>query len=104
MPKSSRSDSERRLRQNSRLARVLRVLQLIQGRGRWNAKEIARELECGERTVYRDLAALEMAGVPWEFDEAAHSYRVRHGWKFPVVNLTPDEILGQVVATAATNS
>ncbi len=102
--KKARPDSDRRLRQNSRLARILRVLQLIQGRGRWNAKEIARELECGERTVYRDLQALEMAGVPWSYDEAAHSYRVQSGWQFPVVNLTPDELLGQVVATTAANA
>ena len=99
-----RPDVERRLRQNSRIARVLRVLQLIQGRGRWNAKEIAEDLECSERTVYRDLQVLEMAGIPWMFDEVARSYRVRPGWQFPVVNLTNDELLGQVTATAIAGS
>jgi len=82
----------------------LRLLQLIQGRGRYNAKEIASELECSERTVYRDLQVLEMAGIPWIFDEDFHCYRVRPGWHFPVMNLTPDELLGQATATAIANA
>jgi predicted DNA-binding transcriptional regulator YafY len=53
---------------------VLCVLQLIQGRGRWSAREIARELECEERTMHRDLQALEMAGVPWFFNKSTGSY------------------------------
>ena len=48
----------------------MKVLELIQSRGRWNAKAIAAELECGEvRTVYRDLETLEFAGIPWHYDE-----------------------------------
>lgn len=71
-----RLDHERRMRQNDRLARVLRVLELIQSRGRWNAGAIAAELECSERTVYRDLTALELAGVPWRYDQDECCYRV----------------------------
>ncbi len=95
----ARRDAVRRLRQTDRLARVLRVLQLIQGRGRWDAAGIAAELECSERTVFRDLQVLEMAGIPWVFDEDARRYRIRPGWQFPVMNLTDDELLGQVTAT-----
>lgn len=95
----ARRDAVRRLRQTDRLSRVLRVLQLIQGRGRWNAAGIAAELECSERTVFRDLQVLEMAGIPWVFDDGAQCYRVRPGWQFPVMNLTDDELLGQVTAT-----
>lgn len=58
MPEKKKSDADRRLRQADRMARVLRVLQLIQSRGRWNATTIAQELECSERTVYRDLQVL----------------------------------------------
>ena len=63
-------DADRRLRQADRLSRVLRVLQLIQSRGRYDAQAIAQELECSERTVYRDLAVLELAGVPWTCEKA----------------------------------
>ena len=99
-----RPNADRRVRQNNRIARALRIFQLIQGRGRWNAKEIATELECSERTVYRDLNVLEMAGIPWQFDEESKCYRVRPGWHFPVMSLTPDELVGQATAMAITES
>lgn len=78
-----RTDAERRVRQSDRLARVLRVLQLIQGTGPWTAQSIALELQCSERTVYRDLQTLSAAGVPWYFDDFNQSYRIRDGYKGP---------------------
>ena len=97
--KHKRSDAERRARQSARLARVLRLLQLIQGRGNWNTRTIAAELECSERTVFRDLQVLSVAGVPWYFDQQAQCYRIRPDFRFPVLNLTEAEVLGQAVAT-----
>jgi predicted DNA-binding transcriptional regulator YafY len=97
-------DAGRRLRQAARHSRTLRVLQLIQSKGRWNAKNIAAELECSERTVYRDLDVLELAGVPWFFDEGERCYRVRHDFRFPVVNLGTEELIGQATATAITSA
>lgn len=76
-----RTDAQRRVRQSDRLARVLRVLQLIQGPGNWNAQTIAQELGCSERTVYRDLQTLSAAGVPWYFDDYTQSYKVREGYR-----------------------
>ena len=67
--KNRRAESERRLRHSTRIARVLQVLNLIQGRCRWNAKSIAQELEYSERTIFRDLQVLELAGIPWFFDD-----------------------------------
>lgn len=99
-----RPDRDRRVRQHERMARVLKVLELIQSRGRWNAKAIADELDCSERTVYRDLDVLEFAGVPYYFDEADQCYRVRPDYRFPVFGLTEEEALGQALATALTDS
>ena len=99
-----RPDRDRRVRQADRLARILNVLRLIQSRGKWNAKAIAEELEVTERTVYRDLQALEFAGVPWHFDEVEQCYRVRTDYRFPVPNLTEEEVIGQAVATAITKA
>lgn len=79
-----RTDAERRARQCERLARLLRVMQIILGPGQHDAKTIAQELECSERTVFRDLQTLAMAGVPWYFDESSRSYRVRPGFRFSV--------------------
>jgi len=98
---TNRSDADRRVRQADRIARVLRVLQLIQRPGRWDAELIASELECSIRTVYRDLAVLELAGVPWAFDKETSTYKVRPDFQFPVLHLTDDELLGQATATAA---
>jgi predicted DNA-binding transcriptional regulator YafY len=84
-----RTDAERRVRQTDRLARVLRVLQLIQSPGPWTAVSIAKELECSERTVYRDLQTLASAGVPWFFDDLSQSYRIRDGYRGLFPNLQP---------------
>ncbi|MEZ5941151.1 MAG: WYL domain-containing protein [Planctomycetaceae bacterium] len=99
-----RPDRDRRVRQSERMARVLSVLNLIQSRGRYNARAIANELEVSERTVFRDLEVLEFSGVPWYFDTVADCYRVRADFRFPTLALTEDEAFGQVVATALTNS
>ncbi len=101
---TARTDADRRVRQADRIARVWRVLQVVLDSGRHDAQEIANRLECSERTVYRDLQVLEMAGIPWYFDETARSYRVRPGWQFPVLKLTDDELLGQATATVVANT
>lgn len=99
-----RPDSERRLRQAARLGRILRVLEMIQGRGRHGAKEMAAELEVSERTIFRDLNVLELAGVPWFHDQADQCYRVRPGYHFPAINLADDELIGQSTATVITSA
>lgn len=99
-----RPDSERRLRQADRLARILRVLEMIQGRARYGPKEIAAELEVSERTVFRDLNVLELAGVPWSYNKEHHHYWVRPGYLFPALNLSDDEMIGQATANVITNA
>lgn len=84
--KQPRTDAERRVRQCERLGRLLRTLHLIMGKGRWDADGLAEELECSRRTVYRLLQTLSMAGVPWYFDESIRAYRVRPGFKFPMMD------------------
>lgn len=93
-----RPDSERRLRQNARFNRLLRLVGLLQGHRRRNAKDIAEELEVHERTVYRDLEVLQLAGVPWVFDRGRRSYRIEHWYNFPALPLTHDDLLDQVAA------
>jgi predicted DNA-binding transcriptional regulator YafY len=97
--KRNRSDADRRARQNARLARVLRLLQLVEGHKYWNVSALAAELECSKRTVHRDLDVLAIAGVPLHFDQRSKSYRVLADYRFPALSLTEAEVLGQAVVT-----
>ncbi len=102
--KRDKPDRDRRIRQADRLARVLRVLELIQSRGRWTTKAIAEEIECSERTVYRDLDVLKFAGIPYYREGDQQFVRVRSDFRFPVMTLTDDEVLGLSLAAAITKA
>ena len=47
-----------------RADRLISLLMLLQSRGKLPARRLAEELEVSERTIYRDIEALGMAGVP----------------------------------------
>jgi biotin operon repressor len=47
-----------------RADRLLILLLLLQTRGSVTAQTLAKRLEVSERTIYRDLEALSLAGVP----------------------------------------
>lgn len=78
------------------LARQWRLIQRL-ARSRWGVglDELADDLECHRRTIYRDLDALMLAGFPVlsEKRDGKVFYRFLEHFKLGDVPFTPDEIL-----------
>jgi predicted DNA-binding transcriptional regulator YafY len=77
-----RPDAERRVRQCAKFARLIRLARLVLGNGRWGPEDLAKELECSTRTVFRDIDTLVAAGIPVWFDKGNQAYCVRPGFRF----------------------
>jgi len=86
------------------LARLLKFLELVGGRGQWNPQSLKRDLEVSERTIHRLRETLELAGVPIVFNKTENAYRVHGSYRFSPLHLTDDEAFGQATATALTEN
>jgi proteasome accessory factor B len=83
----------------SRIYRLLRLVTILQGRRSYTANELAEELSVSRRTVFRDLNMLEMARIPYYFDEETRGYRISRHFFLPPINLTFSEALAILVLT-----
>jgi predicted DNA-binding transcriptional regulator YafY len=73
-----------------RADRLFHIIQLIRGRRLTTASYLATRLEVSERTIYRDVADLQVQGVPIE-GEAGVGYRLGAGFDLPPMMFTHDE-------------
>jgi predicted DNA-binding transcriptional regulator YafY len=81
----------------NRLDRLTAILTQIQSK-RWiKAHEIASRFDITVRTVYRDIRALEEAGVPI-ISEAGKGYTLVEGYRLPPVMFTREEAISFIVA------
>lgn len=72
--------------------RLFHLITLLQGRRTAiTAQALAEKLEVAVRTVYRDIQALMLAGVPIE-GEAGVGYYLRRGFVLPPLMFQQDEI------------
>ena len=83
-----RSDAERRNRQCAKFARLIRIARLVTGNGRWGPNDLAEEIECSTRTIYRDVEILSASGIPITFDKSTQAYCVQPGFRFSKLDPT----------------
>ncbi len=75
-----------------RASRLLSILLLLQLRGRLTAEELAAEFEVSERTIYRDIDSLSMAGVPVYGDRGpGGGFALLEGYQTRLTGLAADE-------------
>jgi predicted DNA-binding transcriptional regulator YafY len=80
-----------------RADRLFQIVQLLRRRrSATTAAHIAERLGISERTVYRDIADLNLAGTPID-GEAGVGYRLRPGYDLPPLMFTRDEIQALVL-------
>jgi proteasome accessory factor B len=70
---------------------------MLQSGRSYTPDELSQELEVSRRTVFRDLNMLELAGVPYYFDQERNTYRICQHFFLPPVNLTLGEALTMLV-------
>ncbi len=81
----------------TRIHRLMKIINLVQGKRGLTASALAELCEVDERSIYRDINELEGAGIPLAFDPASSGYRIRDDFFLPPVQLTPEEALALAV-------
>lgn len=87
----------------NRIDRLAAILIQLQSRRMVRAQDIAEKFLISLRTVYRDVRALEEAGVP-VIGEAGTGYRLMEGYKLPPVMFNQDEATALLTAAKLVES
>ena len=83
----------------NRAERLFQLTNLLRGRRMAvTARTLAEKLGVSERTIYRDIQALELSGVPVE-GEAGVGYRIRYDFELPPLMFDRHEILALILGS-----
>jgi len=80
-----------------RLSRLTTILILLQSKRLLTASELSRKFGVSTRTIYRDVKALESAGVPI-FAEEGKGYSLMEGYNLPPIMFTEEEANALITA------
>lgn len=80
-----------------RLSRLTAILTQLQAKRLLTANSLAEKFEVTTRTIYRDIRALEQAGVPI-LTEEGKGYSLMEGYRLPPVMLTEAEANALITA------
>jgi predicted DNA-binding transcriptional regulator YafY len=81
----------------NRLSRLTAILIQIQTKRIVTATELSEKFQVSKRTIYRDIKALENAGVPI-LTEAGVGYSLMEGYKMPPVMFTEKQANALIIA------
>lgn len=81
----------------NRLSRLTAILIQFQTRRIVTAAELARKFQVSKRTIYRDIKALERAGVP-VLTEEGKGYMLMEGYRVPPVMFTEKQANALILA------
>jgi predicted DNA-binding transcriptional regulator YafY len=79
-----------------RADRLFRIVQMLRSGRLKTAAALAERLEVSERTIYRDVRDLQLAGQPIE-GEAGVGYTLRREFDLPPLMFTPEELTALVL-------
>ncbi|MDR6969656.1 putative DNA-binding transcriptional regulator YafY [Flavobacterium arsenatis] len=80
-----------------RLSRLTAILTILQTKRLLTASELANKFSVSNRTIYRDIKALEQAGVPI-LTEDGKGYSLMEGYRIPPVMFTESEANALITA------
>lgn len=80
-----------------RFDRILKIFFLLQSNHVLTTEELQRRFGISSRTIYRDLNALESAGIPI-VNETGEGYSIMEGFRIPPQRFTQEETLALIVA------
>ncbi|PRD44566.1 helix-turn-helix transcriptional regulator [Sphingobacterium haloxyli] len=75
-----------------RFNRIIAIYFQLQAKPIVKAQDLAEQFEVSQRTIYRDIKALEQAGIPI-YGEAGTGYGLVEGYRLPPTKFSREEIL-----------